>query len=131
MSSGVSSPFFEIGFHLFGPFTVDFTGRIDPFPNAQLTEVVSEANVLGSLDDGAYALLAVLLISSLLNALYFLPLIVRAYFPTGGQPLPVVGGIAEAPKLQLVAISITALGSVALFAYPQFLFNLLRPLVGM
>ena len=87
--------------------------------------------VLGSLDDGAYAVLAVLLISSLLNALYFLPLIVRAYFPTRGQPLPVVGGITEAPKLQLVAISITALGSVALFAYPQFLFNLLRPLVGM
>ena len=87
--------------------------------------------VLGSLDDGAYAVLAVLLISSLLNALYFLPLIVRAYFPTGGQSLPAASGITEAPTLQLISISITALGSVALFAYPQFLFNLLRPLVEM
>ena len=87
--------------------------------------------VLGTLDEGDYAVLAVLLVSSLLNALYFLPLIVRAFFPFGAQPLPAGSGIAEAPKLQLVAISITALGSVALFAYPQFLFNLLRPLVGM
>jgi len=87
--------------------------------------------VLGTLDEGDYAVLAVLLISSLLNALYFLPIVVRAFFPSGAQSLPAGSGIAEAPKLQLVAISITALGSVALFAYPQFLFNLLRPLVGM
>jgi multicomponent Na+:H+ antiporter subunit D len=87
--------------------------------------------VLGTLDEGDYAVLAVLLVSSLLNALYFLPIIVRAFFPTGGASLPTADGIAEAPKLQLLAISITALGSVALFAYPQFLFNLLRPLVGM
>ncbi|MEE8171931.1 MAG: proton-conducting transporter membrane subunit [Alphaproteobacteria bacterium] len=87
--------------------------------------------VLGALDEGAYAVLAVLLVSSLLNALYFLPIVVRAFFPTGGQPPPAGGGIAEAPTLQLVAISITALGSVVLFAYPQFLFNLLRPLVGL
>ena len=40
-------------------------------------------------------------------------------------------GMAEAPKLQLAAILITALGSIVLFAYPQFLFNLLRPLVGL
>ncbi|MBT6829854.1 MAG: monovalent cation/H+ antiporter subunit D family protein, partial [Rhodospirillaceae bacterium] len=87
--------------------------------------------VLGTLDEGSYALLAVLLASSLLNALYFLPIVVRAFFPTGSAALPAAGGIAEAPKLLLVAISITALGSIALFAYPQFLFNLLRPLVGL
>ncbi len=87
--------------------------------------------VLGSLDEGAYAVLAVLLVSSLLNGLYFLPIVVRAFFPTGGTPPATESGIAEAPVLQLVAISITALGSVVLFAYPQFLFNLLRPLVGL
>ena len=87
--------------------------------------------VLGALDDGAYALLAVLFVSSLLNALYFLPIVVRAFFPTGARPFPASGGIAEAPVLQLVAISITALGSVALFAYPKFLFDLLGPLVGL
>ncbi|MDP7641916.1 MAG: proton-conducting transporter membrane subunit, partial [Alphaproteobacteria bacterium] len=87
--------------------------------------------VLGALDDGAYALLAVLFVSSLLNALYFLPIVVRAFFPTGARPFPAGGGIAEAPVLQLVAISITALGSVALFAYPKFLFDLLGPLVGL
>ncbi len=87
--------------------------------------------VLGTLDEGSHALLAVLLASSLLNALYFLPILVRAFFPTGGAAQPVAGGIVEAPKLLLVAISITALGSIMLFAYPQFLFNLLRPLVGL
>ena len=87
--------------------------------------------LLGALDDGAYALLAVLFVSSLLNALYFLPIVVRAFFPTGARPFPAGGGIAEAPVLQLVAISITALGSVALFAYPKFLFDLLGPLVGL
>ena len=87
--------------------------------------------VLGTLDEGSYALLAVLLASSLLNALYFLPIVVRAFFPTGGAPVPAASGIAEAPTLLLIAISITALGSIALFAYPQFLFNLLRPLVGL
>jgi len=85
--------------------------------------------VLGTLDEGSYALLAVLLASSLLNALYFLPIVVRAFFPTGGDAAPVAGGISEAPPLLLIAISITALGSIVLFAYPQFLFNLLRPLV--
>jgi len=85
--------------------------------------------VLGTLDEGSHALLAVLLASSLLNALYFLPIVVRAFFPTGGDAAPVAGGISEAPPLLLIAISITALGSIVLFAYPQFLFNLLRPLV--
>ena len=87
--------------------------------------------VLGSLHEGYYAVLAVLLASSLMNALYFLPIVVRAFFPTSGTQPATSTGIAEAPVLLLVAISITALGSVALFAYPQFLFNLLRPLVGM
>jgi multicomponent Na+:H+ antiporter subunit D len=87
--------------------------------------------VLGALDEGAYAVLAVLLASSLLNALYFLPIVIRAFFPSGGTAQPAGAGIAEAPVPLLVAISITALGSVALFAYPQFLFNLLAPLVGL
>jgi multicomponent Na+:H+ antiporter subunit D len=87
--------------------------------------------VWGALDDGAYALLAVLFASTLLNALYFLPIVIRAFFPSGRQPFPAGSGIAEAPTLLLVAISITALASVALFAYPKFLFTLLRPLVGL
>jgi len=86
---------------------------------------------LGALDEGYYALLAVLLISSLLNTLYFMPIVIRAFFPAGGAAQPAASGIAEAPVPLLIAISITALGSVALFAYPQFLFNLLAPLVGL
>ena len=121
-----------IGRHMpvtMGAFAVGALARIGlpPFAGAWSKYYL----VLGSLDEGDYAVLAVLLVSSLLNALYFLPIVVRAFFPTGGEPRPVAGGIAEAPKLQLVAISITALGTVALFAYPQFLFDLLRPLVGM
>ncbi len=86
---------------------------------------------LGALDEGYYAVLTVLLISSLLNTLYFMPIVIRAFFPAGGAVQPAASGIAEAPVPMLIAISITALGSVALFAYPQFLFNLLAPLVGL
>lgn len=86
--------------------------------------------VLGSLSSGHYVVLAILLASSVLNALYFLPIVARAFFPFGGsKAAPSAGGkITEAPLLCVVALGISALGTVVLFFYPQFLFELLQPL---
>ncbi len=81
---------------------------------------------------GSHAiLLAVLLASSLLNALYFLPIIARAFFPAGAAPAPpAAAGIAEAPWPIVAALSVTALGTIVLFFYPQFVFDLIGPALG-
>ena len=73
-------------------------------------------------------MVAVLLGSSLLNALYFVPILVRAFFPAGG--VPVAAGRAEAPLPILAATLVAALGTAALFFYPQALLDLVRPLAG-
>ena len=84
---------------------------------------------LGSLGMPNHAVLAVLLASSLLNAAYFMPIIARAYFPTGTVPAG-PQEIREAPLPMLIAIGIAAVGTVVLFFYPQFLFDLLAPLAA-
>ncbi len=75
------------------------------------------------------AVIAVLLVSSLLNAFYFLPILGRAFFPANARPA-IAAGRSEAPWPLLLAISVTALGTVALFFYPQFVFELIQPLIS-
>jgi multicomponent Na+:H+ antiporter subunit D len=86
--------------------------------------------VIGA-DSGHYLwVIAVLLGSSLLNALYFLPILARAFFPMReGQPPAIAVARKEAPWPMLVAISVTALGTVVLFFYPQFVFDLIQPML--
>jgi multicomponent Na+:H+ antiporter subunit D len=73
---------------------------------------------IGSIEAGAYVMLSVLLISSLLNAAYFLPIVYRAFFIKEGETA-LTGRFAEAPGWCLVPILATALISVLLFFYPQ------------
>jgi len=70
-----------------------------------------------------WILLAVLMISSLLNIFYLLPIAIRGFFAkphTGEQYTE----IKEAPKPMLIALSVTALASIALFFYPDPFYNL-------
>lgn len=88
--------------------------------------------VIGTLESGQIGLMALLLISSLLNAAYFLPIIYRAWFaePEEGAE----EGIQEAPLLCLIPLCLTALGSFGLFLWPQpflDLIQLLLPQLGM
>jgi multicomponent Na+:H+ antiporter subunit D len=79
--------------------------------------------VLGTLDAGQLAFLAVILVSSLLNAAYFLPIVFRAFF----SPLKedsVHSTIDEAPIWCLIPIGITAIGSIVLFFFPEPFFSL-------
>jgi multicomponent Na+:H+ antiporter subunit D len=82
---------------------------------------------LGTLEAGQLVLLAVLMISTLLNIAYLLPIPLRAFFatPTGGDPAADGGeGTGEAPLPCLIAIAITTVGCLVLFFYPEPLYQL-------
>lgn len=88
--------------------------------------------------------IAVIICSTLLNAGYFLPIVYRAYFRERHIPEPkpididdedhsvhnVFEDHGEAPVTMLIAISVTALGTIALFLMPDLLINLAGQLVG-
>ncbi len=80
---------------------------------------------IGSLAAGQWPILVVLLVSSLLNAAYFLPVVYRGFFATpkeeGGA-----SGIAEAPLFCLIPLCLTALASLGLFFYPDLFLSLVR-----
>jgi multicomponent Na+:H+ antiporter subunit D len=84
---------------------------------------------LGGLQGGHWAVLVVLLVSSLLNAVYFLPIVFRAFFsaPTDSVEPP---GLAEAPLWCVLPPAISAVGSVVLFFYPEPFMHLARLAAG-
>ncbi|MCO5170922.1 MAG: monovalent cation/H+ antiporter subunit D family protein [Planctomycetes bacterium] len=78
---------------------------------------------LATLDAGHAGLLAVLLLSSLLNVAYLLPIPLKAFLlpPPEGTPDE---GVREAPLPCLIALGLTALASAALFFWPDLLIRL-------
>ena len=78
--------------------------------------------VLGSLEAGKIAVLVVLLVSSLLNAAYFMPIVYKAFFHAPSDPRDMK--IKEAPIFCIVPPAITAFLSVVLIVYPQPFFRL-------
>lgn len=109
-----------------GAFAVGALGLIGLPPFAALW---SKWYLVAGAESGRHmAAVAVLLASSLLNALYFLPILLRAFFPVAGARPPVAAGRAEAPWPLLLAMVVTALGTVVLFCYPRFLHSLVQPL---
>jgi multicomponent Na+:H+ antiporter subunit D len=71
--------------------------------------------MLGAADAGHAIIIAVFLISTMLNIAYLLPPVVRAFLlpPPKGTP----AGIEEAPLMCLVPLMLTATGAVALFFF--------------
>ena len=78
---------------------------------------------LGAVESAQLLLLAVLMISSLLNIMYLLPIPIRAFFsrPESGEHY---SKIAEAPKPMLLAMVITSSACVILFFYPDPFYRL-------
>lgn len=84
--------------------------------------------VSGAMSQGAWLALFVVLLSTLLNAAYFLPIVYRAFFrplsaeaehhPHGEAPLPIV-----------IALTFTAFGTLALFFFPDVPLALAQQLV--
>lgn len=84
--------------------------------------------MLGSLETGHLVLMGVLMISSLLNIAYLLPIPVRGFF--GGKNSGKAVKIKEAPFACLLAISLTTTGCLLLFFFPQGLQTLAAMIGG-
>ena len=84
---------------------------------------------LGALDAGQILFVAVLMISSLLNVAYLVPIPIRAFFskPADGSDPP---AFREAPAFCLAALSFTAVGCIVLFFLADDVYRLLLPLGG-
>jgi multicomponent Na+:H+ antiporter subunit D len=82
---------------------------------------------LGSLQSGHVWMLVVLMVSSVLNIAYLLPLPIRAFLAKPAADVSET--VREAPLPCLIAIGVTSLGCIALFFYPDLLYELAR-LVG-
>jgi multicomponent Na+:H+ antiporter subunit D len=85
--------------------------------------------VVGALQADQIGLMVVLLVSSLLNAAYFLPIFYRAFFAAPAVELE--PGIKEAPLFCLVPLCVTALLSVGLFFYPDLFLRLAKQALGL
>jgi len=79
--------------------------------------------VLGALDRDYVWVVVVLLVSSLLNVFYLLPVAVSAFFRTDDEKEG-EGGIQEAPWQCVVPLSCTALGCFGLFLFSDVLLSL-------
>jgi multicomponent Na+:H+ antiporter subunit D len=107
---------------------------------------------LGTVEAGQLPLLAVLMISSLLNIAYLMPIPARAFFlrardqgpgisdqepgidVTNPDPCPPAVDrweIREAPVLCVVPLCVTAAGCVALFFFAGRIYELLGPIAGL
>ena len=84
---------------------------------------------LGAVETTQLLLLAVLMVSSLLNIMYLLPIPLRAFFskPESGVHYT---EISEAPKSMLLAMVITATACVILFFYPDPFYRLASMAAG-
>ena len=86
---------------------------------------------LGSLEAGYQFVVAVLMISSLLNVAYLIPIVARAFFKQpDGKDGTGKGGIEEAPLPCVLALSFTALLCLLLFIFPDRIESLLRAIVA-
>ncbi len=81
---------------------------------------------LGAAETGQVLLIATLMISSLLNIAYLVPIPIRAFMvPDGEEPL----SFHEGPMMCVVPLCITAVGSVALFFFANSIYDCLLPIV--
>ncbi len=83
----------------------------------------------GAVADARWAVVAVIVASTLLNAGYFLPIVHRAFFRAPGAD-DALHPHGEAPLPMVVALTLTAAGTVALFFAPDVPLALARAMVA-
>ncbi len=83
----------------------------------------------GAFDAGSVGIIIVLLVSTLLNAAYFAPVVYQGYF---GKPseADTKHKYTEAHPAMVIPLSITALISVVIGLYPNFLMHFVRNVTG-
>ncbi len=77
--------------------------------------------------------LGVIVLSTLLNAAYFLPIVYSAFFRDPSEARDAGPGDrdhGEAPLLMVIALTVTAAGTVVLFFAPDLFLDLARQLIG-
>ena len=93
--------------------------------------------MVGAADAGQLIMIGVLMLSSLLNVAYLLPIVARGFFLPGpnyaSQDEETSGirrsTIREAPLTCVIPLSITAIGCILLFFFADSLYDLLQPIV--
>ncbi len=103
----------------FGAFAVAALGMIGAPPAGGF---VTKWNLLaGALDAGSVGILAVLVVSTLLNAAYFVPVVAIAFFGVAPEGAVEGGGhpVGEAPALMVVPLVVTAAVSLLLGCFPD------------
>jgi multicomponent Na+:H+ antiporter subunit D len=85
---------------------------------------------LGAAETHQVVFVAVLMISSLLNIGYLLPIVVRGFFfaPDRGPERP---RIKEAPLFCVIPLCVTAVACVVLFFFADEIYRLLQPIAGL
>ncbi|MEM9146177.1 MAG: monovalent cation/H+ antiporter subunit D family protein [Pseudomonadota bacterium] len=73
--------------------------------------------------DQWYAL-GVIALSTVLNTLYFLPIVYRAFWRAPPEPSAEHPAHGEGPLPSVIALSITGAGAIALFLYPDIVYRL-------
>ena len=83
--------------------------------------------LLGALDAGSLLVIGVLVLSTILNAAYFVPVVYHGFF---GPPSPADAPLryAEAHPAMVVPLSLTALISVVIGFYPDFFMSFAKAL---
>ena len=87
--------------------------------------------ILGTLESGHTIFMVVLLLSSFLNAFYFLPIIYQGFFGTSDVPEDNEPGIKEANLCCVIPLSITAVVSIVLFFFPGMFMDLIKLGLGL
>jgi multicomponent Na+:H+ antiporter subunit D len=73
----------------------------------------------GAMQAGQWVAVGVIVLSTILNAAYFLPIVVSAFFgDPNNNPHPECHEYGEAPWPIMLALTATALGTIALFCFP-------------
>ncbi|MGB5716376.1 MAG: monovalent cation/H+ antiporter subunit D family protein [Gammaproteobacteria bacterium] len=88
--------------------------------------------LLGSIEAGQMIAVGVIITSTLLNAAYFLPIVYAAFFraPEGNTGNVNSDAHAEAPLTVILAIAVTATGTLVLFFVPDIPLELALQLTG-
>jgi multicomponent Na+:H+ antiporter subunit D len=85
----------------------------------------------GAFDTGQSLAIGVVVLSTLLNAGYFLPIVYSAFFGRAdANPGHGPAAHGEAPIAILIALAVTSVGTVAMFWLPDIPIDLARDLVG-
>ena len=81
----------------------------------------------GAFQAESYAAIATVILSTVLNAAYFLPLVWMAWF---AETRPGYGGVREAPLPMVIALTFTGLATLAFFFFNAPVIELERQLLG-